>query len=184
MPVAICRALRMQMLACRMLPAQIRWAKHLDKDTTSAVLLTFQISNLQVQINCKTRINTMATSTAAKANRSKMPDKVRQPNSIEELANSSLHQVDTTTTTSLQSLICLNNQHPSQCPTTALHWLALLPHQATNPAKSATELSATLPSSLVATTSLASPVPRDVNAALSAASLSRTLSSSTSNDFK
>jgi len=125
----------------------------------------------------------MATSTAAKVNHSKTPGKVRQPNSIEEVANSSLHQVDTTTTTRLQSLICLTSQHPSQDPTTALHSLAQLPHL-TNPAKSATELSATLPSSPAATTSLASPVPRDVSAALSAVSLSRTLSSSTSNDFK
>jgi len=154
----------------------------LDKDITSVVLSTFQISNLRVQINCKTRINTMATSTAAKVNRSKTPDKVRQPNSIEEVANSHLHQADTTTTTRLQSPRCLISQLPSQDPTPALHSLQL-PHL-TSPAKSATELSATLPSSPVATTSLASPVPRDVSAALSAVSPSRTLSSSTSNDFK
>jgi hypothetical protein len=154
----------------------------LDKDTTSGVLSTFQISNLRVQINCKTRINTMATSTAAKVNRSKTPGKVRQPNSIEELANSNLHQVDTITITRLQSLICLSHL-PSQDQTPALHSLAQQPHP-TSPAKSATELSAMLPSSPVATTSLASPVPRDVSAALSAVSLSRTLSSSTSNDFE
>jgi len=125
----------------------------------------------------------MATSTVAKVNRSKTPGKVRQPNSIEEVGNSNLHQVDTITISQLQSLICLTSHLPSQDPTTALHSLAQLPHP-TSPAKSATELSATLPSSPAATTSLASPAPRDVSAALSAVSLSRTLSSSTSNDFE
>jgi hypothetical protein len=62
----------------------------------------------------------MATSTAAKVNRSKTPGKVHQPNSIEEVANSSLRQVDTITTTQPQSLICLSSRLPSQDPTTAL----------------------------------------------------------------
>lgn len=79
-----------------MVQMQIRLVKPLAKVSMVAALLASQISNLRFQINCKTRISTLATSPAVKVNLNKTLDRVHHHNMSEEEANSSPHQVDRT----------------------------------------------------------------------------------------